>query len=121
MNRTFSSSARDDRGAVLVEFALVATLLILIVCAIFTFGVAWSTKTQVAGFARDGARAASLRQSAPTLPSGMTMTSGSCAVGDTTSNVSVTVKKNVPLTIPFWPGSKPSQTISETVTMRCGG
>jgi Flp pilus assembly protein TadG len=50
--------ARADGGQALVEFALVAPVLLLLVVGIFEFGRAWNAHQAVTDAAREGARAA---------------------------------------------------------------
>jgi Flp pilus assembly protein TadG len=110
---------RDDRGAVAIEFVLVAPFLLALVFAIAQFGLYFSKSVDVASTARDAARTLALRGT-PTYPAGMT-SSGvvTCAAGDTTSNSSVTVSSSYTFSIPFIPlGTK---TVTATGTMRCGG
>ncbi|MBD0320749.1 MAG: pilus assembly protein [Gemmatimonadetes bacterium] len=52
------STARDDEGQAVVEFALVAPILILLLVGIFEFGRAWSAHQALTDAAREGARAA---------------------------------------------------------------
>ena len=47
---------RDDSGAALVEFALVAPLLLLMVFGIFEFGRVWNVYQTMTDAAREGAR-----------------------------------------------------------------
>ena len=49
-------SAKDDQGAVLVEFAFVITLFLVLVFGLIDFGLAINTKTQLASGGREGAR-----------------------------------------------------------------
>jgi Flp pilus assembly protein TadG len=49
-----------ERGAAAVEFALVAPLLVLLICGIIDFGRAYSTLNQLAAAAREGARIAAV-------------------------------------------------------------
>ena len=51
---------RDQRGAVVVEFALIVPLLLLIVFGILDFGYMLNRTTIVSNASRDGARTASL-------------------------------------------------------------
>ena len=46
----------DEKGAVLIEFALVFTLFIFLVFGMVDFGLAINTKTQLASGGREGAR-----------------------------------------------------------------
>lgn len=55
MTRCF---ARAQEGQALVEFALVAPVLLLLVVGIFEFGRAWNAHQGVTDAAREGARAA---------------------------------------------------------------
>ena len=93
----------------------------LIVGAI-VLGSFLSQKTQTVGLARDGARAAALRQ---TLPADTTVVGSACPdPTDPTADVEVRATKTVSLrTIPFIPPAlfELPETIEETVTMRCGG
>jgi Flp pilus assembly protein TadG len=60
----------DDRGAALVEFALVFPLLIAFVMAIFTIGAAYNTRMTMTAAARDGARYAAVLDKTQTFASG---------------------------------------------------
>ena len=48
--------ARDDEGAVLIEFAIVIGLFFLLVFGMVDFGLAINTKTQMTNAGREGAR-----------------------------------------------------------------
>jgi Flp pilus assembly protein TadG len=50
----------DDRGAAMVEFALVLPVLVTLLVAIIQFGSAYNTKLALQAAAREGARAAAL-------------------------------------------------------------
>ena len=52
---------RDERGAVVVEFAVVLPLLVLFVFGIVEFGRAYNARIQLTSAVREGARAAALR------------------------------------------------------------
>lgn len=54
-----SDSTNSERGAALVEFSLVALLLLTICLGIFEMGTAWSTNQLVTQAARSGARSGS--------------------------------------------------------------
>ena len=58
MNRRISQSrlARESRGASSIEFALVLTLLLMIVLGVIQFGLCWYTKYALACASREGAR-----------------------------------------------------------------
>ncbi len=51
---------RGERGAAAVEFALVAPLLVLLICGIIDLGRAYATLNQLAAAAREGARLAAV-------------------------------------------------------------
>jgi Flp pilus assembly protein TadG len=51
---------RDERGAALVEFALVVPFLMLIMCATIDFGLAVYTVNNLTGAVREGARFAAV-------------------------------------------------------------
>ncbi|MGF1596914.1 MAG: TadE/TadG family type IV pilus assembly protein [Acidimicrobiales bacterium] len=55
-----AAGRRSERGAALVEFALVAPLLLILVFGIIEFGVAFHRSQAVAASAREAARLASL-------------------------------------------------------------
>lgn len=58
MRKTFSRRSRDERGASLVEFALVIPIFALVLYALIFFGAALSTKHQVTSAAAEAARSA---------------------------------------------------------------
>lgn len=51
---------RDDRGATLVEFALLVPVLVMLLFGLVEFGVAYDRQQALTGAAREGARAASI-------------------------------------------------------------
>lgn len=118
MNRSLRSQ-RDDRGVVALELVLAVPFLLMLIIGAVVLGSFLSVKTQTVGLARDGARAASLRL---TLPAGTSVVGASCPnPTDATKSVTVQATTNVSLRdIPFTPIVLPA-TITETVTMRCGG
>ncbi|CAN5475407.1 hypothetical protein BH23ACT3_BH23ACT3_01170 [soil metagenome] len=110
---------RDDRGVVALEFVLALPFLLMLIMSVVVLGNFLSIKTQTIGEARDGARAAALRQE---LPGGSSIVGTPCTTPtDTTKFVTVAATKPVALrSIPFTPIFLPEK-ITETVTMRCGG
>lgn len=98
---------------------IVLPVLLTLVIGIVVLGNFLSTKTQTTGLARDGARAAALGQP---LPADTTIVGSPCPTpNDPTQFVTVQATKAVGATsIPFVPAIIPS-TITEAVTMRCGG
>jgi len=120
MDRRRTASKRDDHGVAMIEFAIVASLFIMLLFGVFQFGLGYSANVSVASAARDAVRAASVRQPLPTPPPGVTFTvNAPCAAGDTTSDAKVTATKSVPYLIPFWRSG--TWTVSTQGVMRCGG
>ena len=124
---------RDERGAVVVEFALVLPLLVIFVFGIVEFGRAYNAKIQLTSAVREGARAAALggpsvspasiadktTQAASGLDAGgITVVSTKC---DTAASVNATVTAMYPFRydIPLV-GSRTAD-LKATAVMRCAG
>ncbi len=109
----------DDRGAVALEVVIVMPILLMLIIGTVVLGTFFSVRTQTVGLARDGARAAALGKA---LPADTTIVGTPCtSPSDPTQFVTVQATRTVALrSIPFGPNLLPD-TISETVTMRCGG
>ena len=119
MNRSMKPQ-RDDRGVVAIELLIVLPILLMLVIGSVVLGNFLNLKTQTSGLARDGARDAALRQ-APRA--GAVIVAGGCDASSDplTDTVTVQATKTVTLrSIPLLPALLPD-TITETVTMRCGG
>ena len=114
------NSQDDDRGVVALELVLALPVLLMLIIGSVVLGNYLSIKTQTVGLARDGARAAALSQ---TLPAQTVIVGVACAnPTDPTKFVTVQALKAVSLrSIPFIPITLLPGTITETVTMRCGG
>jgi Flp pilus assembly protein TadG len=112
-------SRRDDRGVVAIELVIVMPILLMLIIGTVVLGNFLNLKTQTSGLARDGARSAALSRS---LPADTVVVGAPCAnPSDPTQFVTVQATKNVTLrSIPLLPALLPD-TITETVTMRCGG
>lgn len=110
---------RDDSGVVSLELVIAIPVLLMLIIGAVVLGNFLSVKTQTVGLARDGARAAALRQA---LPPATVIVGAPCPdPTDPTAFVTVQATKPVSLrSIPFLPVALPAD-ISETVTMRCGG
>ena len=122
-HRTQTSST-DDRGAIIVEFALIVPILLVLLVGIINFGQAYNTQIAVQGAAREGARALALGNSAVDAvnASGVDAISVSsqtgCPNGATDAYATVTTSKDFTFGIPFVPlGTK---TLTATASMRCG-
>jgi Flp pilus assembly protein TadG len=114
------NSQKNDRGIVALELVLALPVLLMLIIGSVVLGNFLSVKTQTVGTARDGARAAALSQP---LPSDTAIVGAACATPtDPTKFVTVQAVKTVSLrSIPFLPITLLPETITETVTMRCGG
>jgi len=117
-------SSEDDRGAIIVEFALIVPILLMLLIGIVNFGVAYNTQIALQGAAREGARALALGNSAVdavNAAGGVAITVSSqtgCPDGDSDAYATVTTTKDFTFGIPFVPvGTK---TLTATASMRCG-
>ncbi len=123
-----SRKARGDRGAMLVETAMVLPILILLIFGIVEFGRAYNTQITLTHSAREGVRelaitqdpgqaATTAKNAATSLdPAQISVTTTTCTVG---SPVELTVSYPFTYDIPLFG----SNTINMTGTgvMRCGG
>jgi Flp pilus assembly protein TadG len=119
---TMNPRKRTDHGVVALELLLVLPVMLMLIFGTVALGGYLSVKTRTVGLARDGARAAALAQS---LPSGTALVGAACPARSdptfNTTNVTVQATGTYNLQIPFLPGASGSKTLTETVTMRCGG
>lgn len=134
-----SSFAKNQSGAVAVEFALVLPIFLVLVLGIFEFGRAFNIQISLSEAAREAARYAAIHQSdstysvgdaqaaavaaAPTVdldPGDISITSS----GTSPCNVEVNISYNTPWMTGFpglVPGMPAELDISGTGVMRCGG
>jgi hypothetical protein len=120
---------RDDRGAVVVEFALVLPVLVLFVFGIIEFGRAYNARIELTSAVREGARAVALggdgvaatKAGAPGLSSSrITVAQTACPANPTaTTNASVVATYPFEYSIPFLHHG--TWTLSARGVMRCGG
>lgn len=121
----------EDRGAAMVELALILPILVTLVVGIAQFGIAYSAKVSIQGAAREGARVLALRQPAY-VDDAVRRFSG---LAEVTSIVPIACPANTPLDRPEWATvtvearftSLPipffgtiGNTVSATARMRCG-
>lgn len=121
----------DDRGAVMVEFALVLPLLVMLLVGIVQFGLAYSAQVSISGAAREGARALALGEpdeveAAVDGAAGVAEVTGiiqtpcpADATSDSTDYATVTVNAMFEFSIPFVPDLG-TRTLTATARMRCG-
>jgi Flp pilus assembly protein TadG len=129
---------RNDRGATIVEFALLVPILVILVMGIAEFGRAYYMQTTLSGTAREGVRsmvlqndpaaARSATKAASTLPLTdaqiaidiKTVGPPAVALSSCTSNANVTVTVSHPMT--FITGLFGANfTLKGKAVMRCGG
>ena len=123
-----SATQKRDEGAALVEFAVVATLLFMLLFGIIEFGRAYSMQVQLTNAVREGARAAALGKTSAQVQStvsgsvsGVTglQTAVSVCAAAGGGNATVTSTALWSYSIPvFGTGSR---TLTATGVMRCGG
>ena len=118
---TLDRETREDRGAVAIELVMALPALLMLIIGTVVLGNFLSVKTQTINLAREGARAAALSKSLPE-PTLTAIVGPPCAnPSDPDDDVTVQATMVVELrNIPFLPTVLPD-TITETVTMRCGG
>jgi Flp pilus assembly protein TadG len=118
----------DERGAALVEAALILPLLLLLVFGIVAFGRGYNAKVSATHAAREGVRVLALTRDATAAEaaargaatsldqSKLTVATAACDPGDPTS---VTVSYEYTYSLPLL-GTR-TVTMNETGVMRCGG
>ena len=126
---------RGERGASVVEFALIVPLLIVLVLGIIEFGHAFQVQGTLSAAAREGARVmalqsnpaaarAAVRGAAPTLDPvitdrQITVSPAACPVTTTTTaNVRVTIRYPMPFLTGFFGADVD---LTGTGVMRCNG
>ncbi len=82
--------ARNERGTAVVEFAIVAPLLLMLVFGIIDFGRLIETKTVLADAAREGARSGSISHSEAVIRSSVTSALGDIPASAVTITVGCT-------------------------------
>ena len=126
-----ASSSADERGAAMVEFALVLPILLMLVFGLYNFGRGYHAKIELTGAVREGARAAALGQTtgqvqatviaaSPGLNPILTVTSVTACplVPIPGSRAVVRATQNIAYNIPFF--GQGTWTITALGVMRCG-
>jgi len=80
----------NDRGAVAVEFALIVIPLLILVCGIIQFGIAYNAQETLTAAARSGARQAAVCGSACVSPASVAAIAQASGVSVGAGNVSIT-------------------------------
>ncbi|HEX2119622.1 MAG TPA: TadE/TadG family type IV pilus assembly protein [Acidimicrobiales bacterium] len=124
-----SPAKRDERGAAILEFAVVLPLLVLFVFGIVEFGRAYSARIELTAAVREGVRAAALggdpvastRNAATGLKSGSITVTPTACPDDPTPGHNATVSASYPFDydIPFFRSG--TWTLKAKGVMRCGG
>ena len=121
---------RDERGAAVVEFAIVLPILVLFIFGIVEFGRAYNARIELTSAVREGARAVALggdavtatKNGAPGLPSSRitVTTTTTCPSGAAAgTNASVSASYPFQYVIPLFRSG--TWTLKATGVMRCGG
>ena len=123
---------RSERGAALVEFALIVPVLLALVFGVIEYGRGYNAKVEITGSVREGARALALgktsseakqavRDAAPGLTPALTdgdIATTPCPAGGGDANATVSVSYQLPSLTPLVPSG--FITITATGVMRCG-
>lgn len=121
----------SERGAALVEFALVLPILLTLVFGIIEYGRAYEVKVQLTGAVREGARALALGKTTTEAKAavlaaapGVSLTYGdvaivsTCPAGGAEGNATVKIAYSLAALTPLVPSG--SLALTATGVMRCG-
>ena len=122
---------KQDRGAAMIELALILPLLVMLLVGIVDFGRAYSAQVSITGAAREGARTLALGGSSAAVTDAVNGAKGLASVtsivltacpasstGTSTAVATVVVNASFTFGIPFVPIDP--KTFSATARMRCG-
>jgi Flp pilus assembly protein TadG len=123
---------RNDRGAAVVEFAIVLPLLVALLIGIAEFGRAYYTQTTLSGAAREGVRVMALKDSRPAARSAAVSAAKPLAISEGQVTVSpaspgtcsagLNATVTIAYTMPFITGLfGPTINLTGKGVMRCGG
>lgn len=126
-----SGGNERDRGAVMLELALILPIMVMLLVGIIQFGLAYSAQVSIQGAAREGARALALHNSSSDVVSAVNGAAGSATITSisqtacptpstvtTTAFATVVVRSSYTFSIPFV--SLGTKTLTATARMRCG-
>jgi TadE-like protein len=114
---------RDDRGVVAIELVLILPFLLMLIVGSLVLGNYLGVKGQASNLARDGARKAALFPGTPLGDLRLSIVGAPCPASPRDPTKTVTVRATLPValnSIPLIPAVLPS-TLTQEVTMRCGG
>lgn len=127
-------TAKGERGAAAVEFALILPVLLLLVLGIIEFGRIYNIQISLSGAAREGARymaihhsetnaATNARNSAVAAAPSVPLTAGSITISNATCATGTQVSVTVPYTVTLISGYLGFAPINLTGkgVMQCGG
>lgn len=140
MRRALRSFIEDEQGQALTEFAMILPILMMVLFAIFQFGVAFNNYIEITSAAREGARKGAVsrgagtcatvsslaiqaaKNSAPSLNwgssgAGVTVTD-TCASNAVSPNTDFTVTASYPWSVQIFGQPIVSGTMSSSTTMR---
>ena len=122
---------KQDRGAAMIELALILPILVMLLVGIIDFGRAYSAQVSITGAAREGARTLALGGPSIDVINAVNGAKGSASVisivqtacpanstGTSTAVATVVVNASFTFGIPFVPLGP--RTFSATARMRCG-
>ena len=121
--RQLRTSSRGDHGVVAIEFVLILPFLLMLLVGVLVLGNFLSVKGQASNLARDGARRAALFPGTPLGDARLSIIGPACPASPRDPTRSVTVRAELPValrSIPLIPSLLPD-TLTQEVTMRCGG
>jgi Flp pilus assembly protein TadG len=127
-----SKRTRDDRGATMVEFALVVPVLLMVLMGIVEFGRVYHTQISIEAAAREGVRVLALDNtnaaattaitdrdgSANLTAANITLTRCPAKPWTATSTAKVDISKQFSFNIPLMPAF--TRTLTAKAVMRCG-
>ena len=131
MKRSIERADRS-KGQAIVEFALIVTLLIIIVLGVFEFGRLWMTMNVLTGAAREGVRIAAVtepdpgrvREAVENVLEAANIADATVTTQGPNSNNEVTVTVEIEYTVTtgsFVPGLTPTFELSRSAVMHWEG
>jgi len=122
--RRHRTASRDDQGVVALELVLILPFLLMLLVGVLVLGNFLSVKGQASNLARDGARQAALFPGQSLGDGRLSIVGPACPASPRDPSRSVTVQATLPVALRSIPLIGPAvlpSTLSQEVTMRCGG